>query len=558
MVDLTLDSSDEEGEEEEEETQPQAYDQDEEMFHSDEGEEEDEDRQQDHETSSWAGIESTTPFTDLSHHPSHHQSPQVAQLLDSFLDQPTEPYPFMQPPLDQAYPAEMLDPAMFQQQSSFQPILAEQYVDPRTASLLDEVLAFQADQSLLTLYPAEQKEETMQIDEQVVETGVAVDVVDTTAGLEFLTGLLPMGEMEKLKRNERERSESREFLPNIVPEQSNEKVTEAEPVSMDPAQGMQMDGGMDIQNGPQSHTEGLIMTTGPMDLVDNIQHLKRAEPIVHATPRERPRTVKDTPSSPSKPSEPDSIKERPRPTSTVTTVHEPQTVPAPQSIPHRSLSPSPLPEDWSTEGLQTPLSYFPPLSTITPPSLRPQKFNPTVDIIGIIRHTTPISKSHNGPDFVLPLHLVDPSTGPNSGLSVLLFRPHKSALPAHADVGAVFLATNMKVQSHQHRAQVRTGEDSGWVVFPLEGSGEVVGDMGPPVEFGEEERVMVKKLQWWWRQSLEKGEVKRSNEEGVAVNGEMGSKEVNGTSGGSGGGHVKPRMKLKPRGGGKVVNLNRL
>ena len=111
----------------------------------------------------------------------------------------------------------------------------------------------------------------------------------------------------------------------------------------------------------------------------------------------------------------------------------------------------------------------------------------------------------------------------------------------------MFLATNMRVQTYQHRTQLRTGEDSGWVVFPLEGSGEVIGDMGPPVEFGEEERGMVKRLQWWWRRSLEKGKGKE-----VVVNGEGGgSKEVNGNA------HVKPKMKYKPRKVGKVVNLNR-
>jgi len=133
---------------------------------------------------------------------------------------------------------------------------------------------------------------------------------------------------------------------------------------------------------------------------------------------------------------------------------------------------------------------------------------------------------------------------------VLLFRPHKTALPAHASVGAVFLATNLRVQTYQHRTQLRTGEDSGWVVFPLEGSGEV-GDRGPPIEFGEEERGMVKWLQRWWRRSLEKGKGKE-----VVVNGE---KEVNGNGGEvNRNAHVKPKMKYKARrGGGKVVNLNR-
>ena len=557
VVDLTLDSSDEE--EDEEEVHPQLYHQDEEMLHSDEEYQDEEPKEDDdQETSSWQGIESTTPFTDLSHLPSHHQSPLVAQLLDSLLDQPTQFYPLThQPALDQGYPGDLLDPAMFHQTPYPSMLPPQQYVDPGTALLLDEVFAFEADLPNLPPEPLDD----MQMDEQVVEK--KVDVVDTTAGLEFLTGLLPMGEMERFKRSEREGSESREFLPNIVPERSNQDATEPVSISAPSPEGIQTDGEMVTQLGQQPHSEDSIMTTHPMDLTNDVQPSKGVEPIFKATRAEPPLSVKNEPSSPTKPSRPPPPTEQP---STTTSVPEPEPIPATQStIPHRSPSPPPLPENWSIEGLQTPLSYFPPLSTIHPPSLRAQKSHSTVDIIGIIRHTTPITKSAHGPDFVLPLHLVDPSTGPTSGLSVLLFRPHKSALPTHAEVGAVFLATNMKVQSHQHRAQVRTGEDSGWMVFPVEGSGEVVGDMGPPVEFGEEERGMVKALQWWWRRNLEEAKAK---EDGASVNGEVDGEEgttevngneteVNGSGVANGAGHVKPRMKYKARRVGKVVNLNR-
>ena len=563
VVDLTLDSSDEE----EDEAMPEPSDQDEEMLHSDEeGEEEHQEQDRDRDTSSWRGIESSTPFANLSRLTSHHQSGHV---LDSLLDQSTQPHPntFHQPPAAQGHIGDMLDPAMFQHPSAFQRMMGDQFVDPGTASLLDEVLDFQVDQATL-LYPPQPKQQMqeMQTEQREVETiGQGVDMIDRIAELEFLTGLLPMGDMEKYTSGvERERSESPEFLPNIVPEMSTGKLHEAALVPVTATESAQLAGQMNTEVGKPSQPEGSIVTTQPTVLPDDI--IRPAEPTQSTVPTEPTEPIdlsdsttqftftepiaaaKDsqkTPSFQTKSSEQEATTEQPQPITIVPTPDIPR-------VPQRFPSPSPFPPTWSTDGLLTPLSYFPPLSTITPPSLRAQKSGSKVDVIGIIRTTSPINKT-NGPDFVLPLHIVDPSTGPDSGLSVMLFRPHKSALPNHASVGAVLLATNMKVQSHAHRAQIRTGDDSGWAVFPSEGSGEV-GDTGPPVEFGEEERGMVKQLQRWWRRSVEKEREVVVNDEGESANKVNGNaeQELNGNVGG----HVKPRMKYKARRGGKVVNLN--
>lgn len=121
---------------------------------------------------------------------------------------------------------------------------------------------------------------------------------------------------------------------------------------------------------------------------------------------------------------------------------QPQETPVPPR--QRSPSPPPLPEDWRTEGLTTPLAYFPPLADIVPPGLRAQKENRRVDIIGIIRTSGELLRT-KGVDYLLPLHVVDPSTGTEIGLSVQLFRPHKSALPENPEIGSVIVLTDMKV-----------------------------------------------------------------------------------------------------------------
>ena len=109
------------------------------------------------------------------------------------------------------------------------------------------------------------------------------------------------------------------------------------------------------------------------------------------------------------------------------------------------------------------------------------------------------------------------------------------------------------MQSFQHRAQVRTTESSGWILFPV--NGEVV-DSGPPVEYGKEEELMVKQLQHWWKRSLEKGKAKEKNGvvgHHVRVNGDV----ENGTAASGKGPATSKGVKNKARRGGKKLNINR-
>jgi hypothetical protein len=79
-----------------------------------------------------------------------------------------------------------------------------------------------------------------------------------------------------------------------------------------------------------------------------------------------------------------------------------------------------------------------------------------------------------------------------------------------------------------------------------------VPESGPPIEYGEEELLMVKQLQWWWKRNLEKGKGKEiiskdTAPKGIEINGHM---KGNGTLKGI-------KAKNKARRGGKLVNLNR-
>jgi hypothetical protein len=293
-----------------------------------------------------------------------------------------------------------------------------------------------------------------------------VDNVDFAAQQEFLTGLMPMTEME-IVPPQHHPSEP-EFLPTIVPQES-------------------------AQQEPKPRTEP-------------IEH----QPLEQTTAPTVERTA--------------------------------------------SPSPPPLSPEWAKDGFQTPYGYYPPLSTIRPPSLREQKANLTVDAVGIIRHTTvPVKIPKH--DYHLSLFLADPSTGPQKGVSTQLFRPFLEGLPTGARVGMVLLVTNMKVQSFEHRGQIRSTEESGWILF--DEAGKVVGE-GAPVEMGEEEREMVRQLRHWWRklpadeQTVDEpkenganGEHEKVDEEN-AVNGRVESSQRGGL-----------KMKYVARRGSRRVNLNR-
>lgn len=119
----------------------------------------------------------------------------------------------------------------------------------------------------------------------------------------------------------------------------------------------------------------------------------------------------------------------------------------------------------------------------------------------------------------------------------------------------VLLVTNMKVQSFEHRGQIRSTEESGWILF--DEAGKVVGE-GAPVEMGEEEREMVRQLRHWWRKlPAEEKTVDEPKENGANGEPEKADEEnaVNGRVESARRGGLK--MKYVARRGSRRVNLNR-
>ena len=525
------DEDEEEDEEEEEEEEDDEEEEDEDEGDEDEGDEEEEYNDE----SSWQGITSATPFTDISRQSHHHSPSLMSQRLDAIFDQDIPPiletttttletttttlettsatthandFAHLPPPSDlpqsylslplanvpQSFPQDLipqiLDPAIFQ---SFPPVSTDfpaHVLSEDATRLLDSVLSMSQHTDFLQYsYPPPTP---------ATEAGQhGVESLDSASVREFLRGLMPMGDKEGMKEGsteERQHGQQTEFLPTtIVPEipppVSEEIKTRTEP---NPEQ--------------------------PMILEPSSQPHKPLSPPPPVNYKQSTPTVEDTPSQP----------------------------------------PPPLPETWNEDGLTTPLGYYPPLPSIRPPTLREQKANLTVDAIGIIRSLGEIQKT-KGPDYLLSLFLVDPSTGPEQGVSTQFFRPYLDGLPRTAKVGNVLLLTNMKVESFEHRGQIRSTESSGWVLFDEEGN---MVEEGPPVELGRDEREMVRYLGHWWRKvekkPVEENLANSSKEGGGQEHG--GAREVgNGVNG-----HtdsptrgVVHKTKHRSRRGGRVVNLNR-
>ena len=497
MVDLTLDSDEEEvGEEEGEDEEVSELGEEEAM----EGDEEE------HE-GPWLATEEVSPESQTAPYETHFRY-LLDPTLMAPLPHPTEQTPALQPtPLyhlemfaqavQQSAEEAVLDPALVvvgAQEQVMSEVLVPTLRQESEAPVIvpPELLSMDMDSNITQPQLTQQTQVVSQ--DIVTFTRQPLEVVDSAAGQEFLTGVLPMASIDHAAGealNELERSMS-EFLPNIMPatEVDSELKAKAEPV-------------VAVKN---DETSTATAQATQKSLSSSIVVKEKSQQII----------VQDEVTATVVEKEIIKIQEEQQ-----TAAEEPE----PQPSEPRELSPPPIPDTWHVEGLETPLAYYYPLTTISPPSLRAQKeHRDIVDFIGIVREVGELAKT-KGPDYVLPLYLVDPTTGPDSGLSVLVFRPHKSALPVKAAKGAVMIFTDMKVQSYKHRPQTRTTETSGWILFPPKGP---VQDSGPPVEYGEEEKLMVRQLKHWWKRVQEKGKGK-GKENGSASNGSQSHQnEMNG------------------------------
>ncbi|KAL6889710.1 hypothetical protein HDV57DRAFT_339313 [Trichoderma longibrachiatum] len=124
----------------------------------------------------------------------------------------------------------------------------------------------------------------------------------------------------------------------------------------------------------------------------------------------------------------------------------------------------------------------------------------TADILAVATLTPrqPHRPKHGPRDYMLELHLTDPSVAPTSVSVAHIFRPHQASLPT-VQAGDVVLLRRVQVVSMQGRGfGVRAGEASAWAVFE-KGDEEMLPQIkGPPVEVAEEEIEYVLGLRRWW------------------------------------------------------------
>ncbi|TFB02138.1 hypothetical protein CCMA1212_005925 [Trichoderma ghanense] len=124
----------------------------------------------------------------------------------------------------------------------------------------------------------------------------------------------------------------------------------------------------------------------------------------------------------------------------------------------------------------------------------------TADILAVATLTPrqPHRPKHGPRDYMLELHLTDPSVAPTSVSVAHIFRPHQASLPT-VQAGDVVLLRRVQVVSMQGRGfGVRAGEASAWAVFEKDDEEMLPQIKGPPVEVSEEEIEYVLGLRKWW------------------------------------------------------------
>jgi len=151
-------------------------------------------------------------------------------------------------------------------------------------------------------------------------------------------------------------------------------------------------------------------------------------------------------------------------------------------------------------GITTSLSYYTPLSVLQ------DHFSQSVDILAIsTTESAEPQKAKSGPrDWHTTLHITESSLLGNKTITAQIFRSYKIALPK-VQRGNVVLLRNFKVQSQKRKCTLLSTESSAWAVFFVqrEKGGEVSGIdvevVGPPVEYGPEEKGHIIELEKWWK-----------------------------------------------------------
>jgi hypothetical protein len=116
-------------------------------------------------------------------------------------------------------------------------------------------------------------------------------------------------------------------------------------------------------------------------------------------------------------------------------------------------------------------------------------------MIGVVAQSTPISQAKAGQkDFYTAMRIVDSSQ--KYGLIIRIFRPNKNALPT-VSPGDVIILRSFNIVSQKHKPMGVSTENSAWAVWNNYGTSKAE-NVGPPLEYGEEEEEYVAGIGKWF------------------------------------------------------------
>ena len=318
-----------------------------------------------------------------------------------------------------------------------------------------------------------------QIDDPVFEYP---DVLETGTNDQEVDG---PEELEVVQANKETLSQQSESSP--VQSQSPVQSLQSPPVDKLPAPTSRM--GSISSTGPSNDSQSPEEPRSPLspDKPDAPQ-LPAASQRSSASPSLQPAAVAAL--APAAPATPEHPVTRASPTP------KPASAPAPKSspptLPRASASPT-------TRGIRTSTSYYAPLAALA------EHFARTTDVLAVAVHATAPQRAPRGPrDHHCALYLLDPglvagAPADPSAVAARVFRRQRSVLP-EVRPGDVVLLRDFKVVAQGGRMGLLSTKASAWAVF-LDGAvgDDGLADMrGPPVEFGDEELVVVNELREWW------------------------------------------------------------
>jgi hypothetical protein len=122
----------------------------------------------------------------------------------------------------------------------------------------------------------------------------------------------------------------------------------------------------------------------------------------------------------------------------------------------------------------------------------------SLDVMGVVTMSpAEPQRAKGGPrEYMMSFTITDHSIGPIAAAEVQLYRPHKESLPK-VKMGDVVLLRNFGVLALKGKGfGLRTNDGSSWAVFDREDEPAQI--KGPPVEYGDGEKLFAGYLREWF------------------------------------------------------------